>query len=51
MPPFSNLTDHEIAAALTYARSNFGNSGDAVTDAEVAAVRTAIATPRSEAHP
>lgn len=51
MPPFNNLTDHEIAAALTYVRSNFGNSGEAVTDAEVAAVRAASRTPRSEAHP
>ena len=51
MPPFANLTDHEVAAALTYVRSHFGNTGDAVTDAEVAAVREATRTPRSAAHP
>lgn len=43
MPAFSNLTDHEIADALTHVRSHFGNHGDAVTDAEVAAVRADIA--------
>lgn len=51
MPPLSNLTDHEIAAVLTYVRANFGNHGDAVTDAEVAAVRARLNTPRPESHP
>lgn len=51
MPPFANLTDHEIAAVLTYVRSSFGNSGDAVTDAEVAAVRVATEQQRTNAHP
>ncbi len=51
MPGFPNLTDHEIADVLTYVRSNFGNSGDAVTDAQVAAVREGITQPASNAHP
>jgi nitrite reductase (NO-forming) len=51
MPPFSNLTDHEVAEVLTYVRSNFGNSGDAVTDEEVAAVRASSRTERTGAHP
>lgn len=51
MPPFANLTDHEIAEVLTYVRSHFGNRGDAVTDADVARVRAAIAQPRPAGHP
>ena len=51
MPPFANLTDHEVASVLTYVRSSFGNSGDAVTDAEVATVRATMVQPRSSAHP
>jgi mono/diheme cytochrome c family protein len=43
MPPLANLTDHEVADVLTYVRSNFGNHGDAVTVAEVAAVRATLA--------
>lgn len=50
MPAFSNLTDHEIAAALTYVRSHFGNQGDAITDEEVAAVRASLPPPPS-GHP
>lgn len=37
------MSDDEIAAVLTYVRSNFGNSAPAVTPAEVAKVRTATA--------
>jgi mono/diheme cytochrome c family protein len=37
------MTDDEIAAVVTYIRSNFGNSASAVTAADVAAVRTATA--------
>ena len=51
MPPLANLTDHEIADVLTYVRSHFGNNGDAVTTAEVAAVRTSLATPQPTGHP
>lgn len=51
MPPLANLTDHEISDVLTYVRSNFGNEGDAVTDAEVAAVRASIRRPAAVGHP
>lgn len=44
MPSLGTLTDHEIADVLTYVRSNFGNQGDAITDAEVAAVRASLPT-------
>lgn len=51
MPPLPNLTDHEIANVLTYVRSNLGNHGDAVTAAEVAAVRARLNAPRPAGHP
>jgi nitrite reductase (NO-forming) len=51
MPALANLTDHEIANVLTYVRNNFGNRGDAVTDAEVAAVRASLVTPPPTGHP
>jgi nitrite reductase (NO-forming) len=51
MPPFANLTDHEVAAALTYALTHFGNEGQPVTDAEVAAVRASMVEPRTNEHP
>ena len=38
MPP-QQLNDEEIAAVLTYVYSSFGNTGGAVTAAEVKAVR------------
>lgn len=38
------MTDDEIAAVLTYVRSNFGNSAPAVTPAEVAKVRASLAS-------
>ncbi|MBX7191725.1 MAG: nitrite reductase, copper-containing [Sandaracinaceae bacterium] len=50
MPAFANLTDHEVAGALSYVRSHFGNTGDAITDEEVAAVRAAIPRPAT-GHP
>lgn len=37
----STLSDAEVAAVLTYVRSNFGNSAEAVTEAQVAEVRAA----------
>ena len=44
MPPFGGtLGDPELAAVATYIRSSWGNTGDAVTAAEVAAVRAAEA--------
>ncbi len=51
MPPLANLTDHEVADVLTYVRSHFGNHGDAVTVAEVAAVRASLVTPTPAGHP
>ncbi len=51
MPPLANLTDHEIADVLTYVRNSFGNTGDAVTDADVAKERAALRAPRAEGHP
>lgn len=44
MPPWKTLSDAEIAAVLTYVRSNFGNTASAVTPAEVAAERTATSS-------
>jgi mono/diheme cytochrome c family protein len=38
------MSDDEIAAVLTYVRSNFGNTAPAVTPAEVAKVRAATAS-------
>ncbi len=43
MPPWGSfLDDKQVADVLTYIRSNFGNAADAVTPAEVAAVRTLV---------
>jgi mono/diheme cytochrome c family protein len=42
MPPWGTfLSDDEIAAVLTYVRSNWGNKASAVSAAEVASVRAA----------
>lgn len=38
------LTDHEIAALLTWARTQWGNSAGAITGSEVAAIRTRFAS-------
>ncbi len=48
MPAFRNeLNDAELAAILTYIRTNWGNKGAVVTSAQVAAVRArATATPK-----
>lgn len=43
----STLSDGDVAAVLTYVRSNFGNSADAVTEAQVAEVRAATASQTS----
>jgi mono/diheme cytochrome c family protein len=43
MPPWGSfLDDQQVADVLTYIRANFGNAADAVTLAEVAAVRAAV---------
>jgi cytochrome c oxidase subunit 2 len=39
MPPFAHLSDADIAAALTYERTSWGNKGGAVTAAQVQAQR------------
>lgn len=39
MPAFNYLSDAEIAAVLTYQRTSWGNTGGAVTAAQVAAAR------------
>jgi mono/diheme cytochrome c family protein len=39
MPPFDYLTDEELAAVLTYIRSNFTNKASAIKKEEVAAAR------------
>lgn len=45
MPPWKGqLTDAEVAAVLTYVRSSFGNTADAVTEAEVGEQRAATAS-------
>jgi len=44
MPPWKALSDAELAAVLTFVRSNFGNAALAVTAAEVAAERAATAS-------
>jgi nitrite reductase (NO-forming) len=41
MPPQSHLPDQDIANVLTYVRSAWGNTGDAVTSQEVARKRAA----------
>jgi mono/diheme cytochrome c family protein len=45
MPPWkTQLNDREIAAVLTYVRSNFGNNAGPVTEEEVRAERAATAS-------
>jgi mono/diheme cytochrome c family protein len=44
MPPWKSLSDADMAAVLTYVRSNFGNSASAVTPDEVAHERAATAS-------
>lgn len=41
MPGHDFLTDQQLSEVLTYIRSSFGNKADAVTAAEVKAVRSA----------
>jgi len=43
MPPVAGVTDEDIADVLTYVRQSFGNKANAVTAAQVKAVRTATA--------
>ena len=50
MPPMSQLNDDEVANILTYVRNAFGNSGDAVSRAEVANKRATTKRPAGAAH-
>lgn len=50
MPPMSQLNDDELANILTYVRNTWGNSGDAVSAAEVKAVRDSTRRPEGAAH-
>lgn len=52
MPTFkSELTDEQIAAALSFARSSWGNRAAPVTAAQVAALRTGEAPKPSDKKP
>jgi nitrite reductase (NO-forming)/hydroxylamine reductase len=52
MPAMTQLSDQEIADALTYAMNSWGNQSGAVTVAQVAAVRAkAAAEPKTAASP
>ncbi len=44
MAPWSQLSDAQIAAILTYERSSWGNTASAVTAEQVAAVRAATSS-------
>jgi nitrite reductase (NO-forming) len=50
MPPMRQLNDDEVAHILTYVRNTWGNQGEAVTSAEVAAVRASTEAPAGAAH-
>jgi nitrite reductase (NO-forming) len=50
MPPLSQLPDDDIANILTYVRSSWGNSGEAVATAEVATVRKSTPRPPGAAN-
>ena len=45
MPPNATMTDQQIADVLTYIRSNFGNKAEAVTPAQVTALRGEVGKP------
>ena len=45
MTPLNYLTDEQIADVLSYVRNSWGNSGDAVTVAEVGKLRKEAGTP------
>jgi nitrite reductase (NO-forming)/hydroxylamine reductase len=52
MPAMTQLSDVEIADALTYAMNSWGNQGGAVSVAQVAAVRAKVAAePKTAASP
>ena len=49
MPPNATMSDDEIAAVLTYVRSNFGNKSSAVTADQVKALRSEVGKPMLKA--
>jgi nitrite reductase (NO-forming) len=50
MPPMSQLNDDAVAHILTYVRNTWGNSGDAVSPADVARIRSSTPRPPGAAH-
>lgn len=50
MPPMSQLNNDEIANILTFVRNSWGNSGDAVSVAEVTSLRKTTPRPPGAAH-
>ena len=50
MPPMSHLPDDAIANILTFVRNEWGNKGEAVTEAEVTAVRGSTKRPPGAGH-
>jgi nitrite reductase (NO-forming) len=42
MPPVAGVSDKDIADVVTYVRNSFGNSGSAVTEEEVKAIKAKI---------
>ena len=49
MPPMSQLNDDEVANILSYVRNSWGNSGSAVSAADVAALRKGTKRPAGAA--
>lgn len=45
MPPNAAMSDEDIAAVLTYIRSNFGNNAPTVTPEQVKALRSEVGKP------
>jgi len=45
MPANATMSDEDIAAVLTYVRSNFGNTSGPVTPEEVKALRSEVGKP------
>jgi len=50
MPPMSQLNDDELANILTFVRNSWGNSGDAVSAAEVKQIRDTTKRTAGAAH-
>jgi nitrite reductase (NO-forming) len=50
MPPMSHMADDELANILTFVRNSWGNSGDAVSAAEVTQVRNSTKRPPGAGH-